>query len=199
MLPERYEEVKELIDRIAEYYGPVEENPLLEEQTAEMCRLTGRDWDAEEVGNWCFEYWSRASLDETAYFFFHGDLPEAKVIELVFWKLKPGVNMEPQSLFEKLRYIKTCAKVKAVELLPMEEIVSRLEELLSGWDRQESRDRSVFQKVRPQEPWHTEEVRLFGYEDKMLSITCTNVSEADRTAVLHLMEGFGCAVYHPKD
>ena len=41
MLPERYEEVKELIDRIAEYYGPVEENPLLEEQTAEMCRLTG--------------------------------------------------------------------------------------------------------------------------------------------------------------
>ena len=84
-----------------------------------MCRLTGRNWDAEEVGNWCFEYWSRASLDETAYFFFHGDLPEAKVIELVFWKLKPGVNMEPQPLFEKLRYIKTCAKVKAVELLPM--------------------------------------------------------------------------------
>ena len=52
MLPERYEEVKELIDRIAEYYGPVEENPLLESSTAEMCRRTGRNWDAEEVGNW---------------------------------------------------------------------------------------------------------------------------------------------------
>ena len=197
MLPEHYEEVKELINRIAEYYGPVEENPLLEEQTAEMCRLTGRDWDAEEVGNWCFEYWSRASLDETAYFFFHGDLPESEEIELVFWKLKPGVNMEPQTLFEKLRYVKTCAKVKAVELLPMEEIVSQLEELLSGWDRQEGLDLPVFRKV--QEPWHTEEVRLFGYEGKMLSITCTNVPEADRTAILQRMAGFGCAVYRPED
>lgn len=197
MLPEHYEEVKGLISRIADYYGPVEENPLLEEQTAEMCRLTGRNWDAEEVGNWCFEYWSRASLDETAYFFFHGDLPEAEEIELVFWKLKPGANVEPQTLYEKLRYAKTCAKVKAVELLPMEEIVSQLEELLSGWDQQEGRD--VFRKARPQEPWHTEEVRLFGYGDKMLSITCINMSETDRTAILRKMEGVGCTVYRPEE
>lgn len=197
MLPEHYEEVKGLISRIADYYGPVEENPLLEEQTAEMCRLTGRNWDTEEVGNWCFEYWSRASLDETAYFFFHGDLPEAEEIELVFWKLKPGANVEPQTLYEKLRYVKTCAKVKAVELLPMEEIVPQLKELLSGWEQQEGRD--VFRKVRPQEPWHTEEVRLFGYGDKMLSITCINVSETDRTAILRKMEGVGCTAYRPEE
>lgn len=197
VLPEHYEEVKGLISRIADYYGPVEENPLLEEQTAEMCRLTGRNWDTEEVGNWCFEYWSRASLDETAYFFFHGDLPEAEEIELVFWKLKPGANVEPQTLYEKLRYVKTCAKVKAVELLPMEEIVPQLKELLSGWEQQEGRD--VFRKVRPQEPWHTEEVRLFGYGDKMLSITCINVSETDRTAILRKMEGVGCTAYRPEE
>lgn len=199
MLPEHYEKVKELIERISDYYGPVEENPLLKEQTAEMCRLTGRDWDAEEVGNWCFEYWSRASLDETAYFFFHGDLPEAEEIELVFWKLKPGVSMESQTLYEKLRYVKTCAKVKAVEPLPMEEIAARLEEQFSGWDRQEDRELPVFQKLRPEEPWYTEEVRLFGYEGKMLSITCTNVSEADCAAILQIMEGFGCAAYRPED
>ena len=197
VLPEHYEKVKGLIRRIADYYGPVEENPLLEEQTAEMCRLTGRNWDAEEVGNWCFEYWSRASLDETAYFFFHGDLPEAEEIELVFWKLKPGANVEPQTLYEKLRYVKTCAKVKAVELLPIEELVSQLKELLSGWEQQEGRD--VFRKVRPQEPWHTEEVRLFGYGDKMLSITCINVSETDRTAILRKMEGVGCTAYRPEE
>lgn len=199
MIPEHYEAVKELINRISDYYGPVEENPLLEEQTAEMCRLTGRNWGAEEVGNWCFEYWSRASLDETAYFFFHGDLPETEEVELVFWKLKPGANLEPRALYEKLRYIKTCAKVKAVELLPVEEIVSRLEKQFSGWNQREGRDLPVFRKVRPEEPWHTEEVRLFGYEGKMLSITCTNVPEADRAAILQLMEGFGCASYQPED
>lgn len=46
---------------------------------------------------------------------------------------------------------------------------------------------------------YEEEVRLFGYEDKMLSVTCTNVSEEDRTAVLQLMEDFDCAVYRPED
>ena len=199
MLPEHYEEVKELINRIADYYGPVEENPLLEEQAAEMCRLTGRDWDAEEVGNWCFEYWSRASLDETAYYFFHGDLPEAEEIELVFWKLKQGVNMEPQALYGKLRYVKTCAKVKAVELLPIEEIVSRFDERFSGWERREFQGHPTYWKTHPEEPWHTEEVGLFGYEDKMLSVTCTNVSEADRAAILQLMEEFGCSAYCPED
>ena len=198
MLPEHYEEVKELIERIADYYGPVEEDPLLEEQTAEMRRLTGRDQEAEEVGNWCFEYWSRASLDETAYFFFHGDLPEREEIELVFWKLKPGVAMEPQALYEKLRYIKTCAKVKAVELLPMEEIVSRFKERFSDWDRQEDHDLPTFRRAHPEEPWHVEEIMLFGYEEKMLSVTCTNVPEADRMAILQMMEGFGCLPYEPR-
>ena len=197
MLPEHYEAVKELINRISDYYGPVEENPLLEEQAAEMCRLTCRDWDAEEVGSWCFEYWSRASLDETAYYFFHGDLPESEEIELVFWKLKPNVSMEFKTLYEKLRYVKTCAKVKAVELLPVEEIVSQFEEQFSEWDQRKCRELPIFQKVHAEEPWHTEEVRLFGYEDKMLSIYCTNVSQEDRTAILRIMEGFGCTVYCP--
>ena len=198
MLPENYEAVKELIERISDYYGPVEENPQLEEQAAQMRRLTGRDWDAEEVGNWCFEYWSRASLDETAYYFFHGDLPETEEAELVFWKLKPGVNMEPQTLYEKLRYVKTCAKVKAVEPLPMEEIISRFDELFSGWERREYQGIPTFWRVYPEKPWYTEEVRLFGYEGKMLSVTCTNVTQEDRAAILRLMEGFGCASYRPE-
>ena len=95
------------------------------------------------------------------------------------------------------KVVNTCAKVKAVELLPMEEIVPQLKELLSGWEQQEGRD--VFRKVRPQEPWHTEEVRLFGYGDKMLSITCINVSETDRTAILRKMEGVGCTAYRPEE
>ena len=197
MLTEHYEAGKELINRISDYYGHVEGNPLLEERAAEMCRLTGRDWDAEEVGSWCFEYWSRASLDETAYYFFHGDLPESEEIELVFWKLKPNVSMEFKTLYEKLRYVKTCAKVKAVELLPVEEIVSQFEEQFSEWDQRKCRELPIFQKVHAEEPWHTEEVRLFGYEDKMLSIYCTNVSQEDRTAILRIMEGFGCTVYCP--
>lgn len=39
---------------------------------------------------------------------------------------------------------------------------------------------------------------LFGYEEKMLSVTCTNVLEADRMAILQMMEGFGCLPYEPR-
>ncbi len=105
MLPEHYEEVKELIERIADYYGPVEEDPLLEEQTAEMRRLTGRD---------------------------------------------------------------------------------------------QGHDLPTFRRAHPEEPWYVEEIMLFGYEEKMLSVTCTNVPEADRMAILQMMEGFGCLPYEPR-
>ena len=106
--------------------------------------------------------------------------------------------MEPQALYEKLRYIKTCAKVKAVELLPMEEIVSRFKERFSDWDRQEDHDLPTFRRAHPEEPWYVEEIMLFGYEEKMLSVTCTNVPEADRMAILQMMEGFGCLPYEPR-
>ncbi len=59
------EQVKELINRIADYY-----DLPTEEQTEEMQKLTGMDWSAEDLQMLCCEYWSHNSLEETAYFGF---------------------------------------------------------------------------------------------------------------------------------
>ncbi len=197
MLPENYEAVKILIDEIADSYDVPSE-----EQVEKMNRFTGGSWTPENLREYCCDYWSGPfsnSLDATAYAMYHnGGYPKLEEIEMVFWKLKPGASMEPKTLYEKLRFIKTCAKVKAVEILPVEEIVSRLEELFPGWERKKGRELPAFQKVQPDEPWNVQEVSLYGYENKMLSVTCTNLSEKDRNAVVQVMETFGCAVYSPE-
>lgn len=81
------EQVKELIDRIADSY-----DLPTDEETEEMQKLTGIDWDAEDLQMMCCEYWPHNSLDETAYLMFHGEYPPVREVELSFWRYKPGFN-----------------------------------------------------------------------------------------------------------
>ena len=62
-----FEEIKALVSEIAEYYdGPDEE------QTEEMQRLTGVDWDPEDLQMICCGYWeSPYKLEEIVYYLVH--------------------------------------------------------------------------------------------------------------------------------
>ncbi|MDE7309922.1 MAG: hypothetical protein K2N61_14930 [Lachnospiraceae bacterium] len=65
---ENLEQVKELINRIADIY-----DIPTKEQVRKMQELTGVEWDAKDLQMTCCEYWSHNSLEETAYFMFHED------------------------------------------------------------------------------------------------------------------------------
>ncbi len=65
---ENLEQVKELINRIADIY-----DIPTKEQVRKMQELTGVEWDAKDLQMACCEYWSHNSLEETAYFMFHED------------------------------------------------------------------------------------------------------------------------------
>lgn len=76
---ERIENIKKLIKEIAEYYGGPDEC-----QVEEMQKLTGVDWEAEDLQMMCCGYWeSPYTLDELAYYFIHEEWPskEAKLGE----------------------------------------------------------------------------------------------------------------------
>lgn len=63
--------VKALINEIAEYYGEPDEA-----QVAEMQKLTGIDWDAEDLQMLCCGYWeSPHTLDELVHFLTHEKWP----------------------------------------------------------------------------------------------------------------------------
>ena len=82
--------VMALINRIADGdYAPPEP-----EDVAEMNRLTGRDWEAEDLRLICNEYWSHNSLEETAYQMLHGDLPPVRETDLAFWRAQRGAVLD---------------------------------------------------------------------------------------------------------
>ena len=83
----KLEQVKELINRIADSY-----DLPTEEQTEEMQKLTGMDWDTEELQMSCCEYWSHNSLEETAYLMFNGDYPPVHVLTLSFGNISRGLS-----------------------------------------------------------------------------------------------------------
>ena len=67
-----FEEIKALVNEIAEFHdGPDEE------QTEEMQRLTGVDWDPEDLQMICCGYWeSPYKLEEIVYYLVHQEWPE---------------------------------------------------------------------------------------------------------------------------
>lgn len=66
------DEIKKLINEIAEYYGEPDDA-----QVEQMRNLTGVDWDAEDLQMMCCGYWeSPHTLEELAYFLIHEKWPD---------------------------------------------------------------------------------------------------------------------------
>ena len=196
---EHLEQVKELIDRIADSYDLPSD-----EQTAEMRRLTGNPWDAKELQELCCEYWSHHSLEETAYFMFHEGYPPVREVELVFWRYKSGVVLDDREVYEKYRLGR--GKLKALEALPLDEIIQDLQDTFSNWkihtgvsDRRSYR----FECLEPAEYWSDTHFWVFEYgretearrEHQMLRIGCHNMSEEQIRPILACMERFQCPLH----
>lgn len=201
MEQQHLEAVKALIEEIADSYDLPEE-----EQVEEMNRLTGMDWDAEELQMYCFEYWSRSSLEETVYAMFHGTLPLTREVELVFWRAKPGAALEDQAVYEKYRLGK--GTLNALEPLPLEELLGRVREALPDWKEEDNSsgesDQSYrFSGEKWRHYWSDPHFWIFPYgrekelerDVQMLSISFHNVEETVIQRVLRCMEAANCPLH----
>ncbi len=69
---ERNEELKKLINEIAESYEEPDET-----QVQNLRRLTGVDWEAEDIQMLCCGYWEAPyTLDELVWYLVHENWPE---------------------------------------------------------------------------------------------------------------------------
>ncbi|WP_297979622.1 hypothetical protein [uncultured Oscillibacter sp.] len=103
---------------INEMDGYSQEGPPSEEQVRQMRHLTGIDWTAEELWQHCFEYTSRASLEETAYLMFHKEYPPVYEADLAFWKCRPDISLDERAVYETYRFGR--GALKTLEPLPLE-------------------------------------------------------------------------------
>lgn len=194
------EQVKKLINRIADYY-----DLPTNEQTEEMRKLTGIDWNAEDLQMLCCEYWSHNSLDETAYLMFNGEYPPINEVNLIFWKYKPGVVLDDKTVFEKYRF--GGGKLKALEALPLEEILKKIKEQFSGWqqntDVKGNGESWRFDCLEQAEYWTDTHFWIFEYgretevqrEHQILRFSCHNMNEKQINIILACMQSFQCPIH----
>lgn len=192
------DQVKELIDRIADSY-----DLPTEEQVDKMNQLTGEEWEAEDLQMLCCEYWSHNSLEETAYMMFHGEYPPVYETELVFWKYKPGVVLDDNAVYEKYRFGK--GTLKALEPLPLNEILERLKESFPKWEVMNPEDEYNYRFDSPEqeEYWSDTNFWVFEYgrdintgrEHQLLRISCHNMSEHQVDTIIQCMESFQCPLH----
>lgn len=201
MKQQHLEAVKALIEEIADSYDLPDE-----EQVEEMNRLTGMDWDAEELQMYCFEYWSRSSLEETVYAMFHGTLPPTQEVELVFWRAQPGAVLDDQAVYEKYQLGK--GTLNALEPLPLEELLGHVREALPDWKEEdnssgESEQSYRFSSEKWAHYWSDPHFWIFPYgretelgrDIQMLCISFHNVEETVIQRVLQCMEAANCPLH----
>lgn len=198
---ENLEQVKELINRIADYY----DLPRAD-QVEKMNQLTGEEWCAEDLQMLCCEYWSHNSLEETAYMMFHGEYPLINDTDLVFWKYKSGVVMDDNIVYEKYRFGR--GTLKALEVLPLGELLERLRVLFSGWEVEQQEEYSYyFRSSEQKEYWSDTNFLLFVYgrnlnkerEHQLLRFSCHNMSEQQMDIIIQCMEEFQCKLHIRED
>lgn len=194
------ERLKELIDEIADYYDVPSE-----EETEEMRRLTGIDWEAEDLQMNCCEYWSHHSLEETAYLMLHGEYPPTHEWELVFWRYKPGSVLEDTAVYEKYRLGK--GTLNALEPLPLEEILKKIKELFPQWqlNAEASEEGRSYRFDAPEqaEYWTDTHFWIFEYgreteierEHQILCFSCHNMDEQQINIISECMEAFQCPLH----
>lgn len=194
------EQVKELINRIADYYDLPDD-----EEVEEMRRLTGVAWDAEDLQMLCCEYWSHHSLEETAFMMLHEHYPPVHEVDLVFWRCKPGAVLDDQAVYEKYRLGK--GSLKALEALPLEEILQKIREECFGWEEDTEVGQAGrswrFDCLEQADDWTDTHFWLFAYgreteiqrEHQMLQFSCHNMSEEQIQVLLRCMEHVSCPLH----
>lgn len=91
--------LEEIVEKISGCYTSIPEDIL-----AELNHLTGNEWTEEEYIEFCAEYWSRSTLEETVYALLHnGVYPENREKELYIWKAKREVELTDEQIMFKLR------------------------------------------------------------------------------------------------
>ncbi len=90
----KIERLKELVEEIADEYESIPKEIL-----DELNEITGNGWKEEEYIEYCAEYWSSNSLDETVYALInHGQYPPCIRETIYFWNQNTDTQMSDEEI-----------------------------------------------------------------------------------------------------
>lgn len=193
------EQVKKLIEEMGDHY-----DLPTEKQVQEMRKLTGVNWEAEELQMLCCEYWSHNSLAETAYLMFHEEYPPVREEKLAFWKYGQEIAMDENVVFEKYRFGK--GETNEIESFSVIEILKRVRDRFPGWVQNikaGNEGRSYrFDCQEQEEYWTATHFWIFLYgreecmaETQVIRFLCHNMAHRQIETIVACMEDLHCPLH----
>lgn len=195
--------LEELVEEISECYTSIPE-----EIVNELNDLTKNEWSEEEYIEFCAEYWSSNTLEETVYALLHGgEYPEKVVKKIYVWKNKKIIDLPDKKIkFKLLKLPETVdeAVICNFEDLPTEEFYNWLYSYCSEWrmnqDISEKDLKSGSYTVTFTYDFLDEYakykyiiLRVCG--NKMISLICCNLSESEKQYIILFVDKYNLHLY----
>lgn len=201
MSSEKIQEIEKLVNKMADSYDLPSQ-----EEVAEMNCLIHQDWEAEDYWNYCCEYWSHHSLEETVWALMHdGRYPKKEEMKVCFWKTAQNVTISEQDIYESFRLGKEKKIKNQFEVLPVEEIFDYAVKLYQDWKvtekdfviSEDDYSGCTFYPTKNQEYGVQEQLLFSSYGKRMISITFTNIVKENREKLIKYIVDQGIAIYYP--
>lgn len=200
------------IKRIETIVEEIEYSPrsFPEEYIEELNCLTGNSWTKEEYLEYCQEFYSRSTLEETVYALLHdGNYPDNRETDVYCLKTLGDIGLAASEVIRKLR--KSFVSGEDEEFfgqfpdLPAEEIYQWLYARLENWDEkpedishkfaEKKRDSVWFQTDIPGEYARYKSLRFALYDRKLLFITYQNLDDEEKRDIFDYIKGQGLNIY----
>lgn len=197
------ERLEELVEEISECYTSVPTDIV-----AELNNLTKNEWSEKEYIEYCAEYWSSSTLEETVYALLHaGEYPDNVDEELYFWKKRRNVDLSDEKVMFKLRKLPEVVEEDIVcnfDDLPIKEFYNWIKIYLADWkaDKEISEDeilsgsyKVIFNYEKIEEYAKYKSVMLKAYGNKLISLDCCNLCEKEKRDIIFFLNNYGVYLY----
>lgn len=187
--------LEEIVEKISECYKSIPEDIL-----EELNNLTGNGWTEEEYIEFCAEYWSSSTLEETVYALLHdGVYPENRETELYFWNAQKELELSEKQIMFKLRKLPEEVDEDLIgdfEDLPVKEFYEWLCAQFPEWKVKKEVDEEELQSGSFEVDFACDDIdyakykyALFeAYGNKMISLDCCNLYDEELQAIQKFAE-----------
>lgn len=195
--------LEELVEEISDCYTSV---PM--EIVNELNALTKNDWTENDYIEYCAEYWSRSTLEETVYALLHcGEYPDNVETKLYFWKNQEPLDLPDEKIMFKLRRPSETVDDDFIcnfDDLPIREFYNWLKSFLADWslaneiteaDIKSGSFKGLFNYEHIEEYAKYKSIRFKVYGNKLLLLDCYNLYENEKAEILSFLNNYGVYLY----
>ncbi len=195
--------LEELVEMISENYSSI---PI--EIVNELNELTKNKWGENEYIEYCAEYWSRSTLEETVYALLHcGEYPENIEEQIFLWKNTEKIGLTDKEIMFKLRDLPQIVDEDIIckfADLPIREFYDWINSYFYDWSKDREIDKDdiqsgsfkvIFNYDNIEEYAKYKYVILKTYGRKMISLDCCNLYESEKNDIISFANNYRLYLY----